>query len=220
VPPLARAVVASWVVGLLWAFALGSPPSSLADEPSPYIAPEAIFTEPSPGEPLPACPDAPEAPVPPTPEEEAEEGFEAPDAAAVETRLARIEAVETCRAIVRREDLQVSRLWWVVAQQVKAEPVLSDLLSRLVEVRDRPNCGDPCEVSIAPLVESLPVIWSEALPVHDAGAGAATEEYSGELVSSIDAGAESSSAALWFIAAVLVGLPLCGLIYVTVRRGL
>lgn len=195
-------------VGLVVLLLLVVPGAASAD-PTPYVPPEAIYTEPTPAEPLPACPAAPEAPVPPTAEEEEAEGFVPPDQAAIETRLARIEAAETCEAIVARQDRDSSRLWWVVAQLVKVEPTVSDQLARLVDIRDLPNCGDPCRVT-------MPEGKSEPLLVHDA----ASEQYSGELVSSVDAGAESSSGALWFIAALIVGLPICGLIWATVRRGL
>jgi hypothetical protein len=173
----------------------------LADaEPAPYAPYEGESTLP---EPLPNVP----CPEPPEP---AAEGSEA---VTLETRNARIEAAETCRAQVAATMLVAERVWWVVTEQLRQHEQGVSELERLAAYEPLLSQLEPINNRLADKIDTEVVDWSAGtLPVHDAAAVAAEGENTTEgtdatesIAASVDAGAEATRSALWYLIGVAAG---------------
>lgn len=176
-------------VALPSAFALVSPPHSLADEPATYEPPSG-YVLPGVGS-LRECPDVPEALEDSSAVEYSEE--------LKELRDQRIAEAKTCQALADRLDVANVRQAWLVLEdrEGRDQRALTNLkLQELLEA----SCLEPCSVKIA--------------------SDSSGEAGNAELVDSVDAGAEGSQAALYLLIGLVVGLPIVGGIWITVRRGL
>jgi hypothetical protein len=169
---------------------------ALASPPS-LLADEPPTYEPPSGHVLPGtgalreCPEVPEA-------------FE--DSAEVEysqelkeLRDQRIETAKLCQAVSDRLDVANVRQAWLVLEAAAGREQRSLTNSQLAEMVES-SCGVPCPVQVAS---------------DEPG-----EATGGELVSSVDAGAEASQVALYILIGLLVALPVGALIWRTVDRGL
>jgi hypothetical protein len=155
----------------------------------PYTPPAGVATEPS----LEALADCPSGPAEP---------YEGEDAAAGETRLLRSELVEVCEALAIRSDEAAHRLWWLVAEALEAHDQRALTNTLLTELRD--ELEPPVGVHIASVAGG-------ALPIEDA----ASQEYSDNLVSAVNASGEAAKGGLWFLAGCLVA---CLVSYVIYRQ--
>jgi hypothetical protein len=213
--------------GAFWAslftcccLALAFTAARAAAEPVPYAPPEGVNTEPEPPAEPAECPTSPAPIAPPSEEEEAEEGFEAPDPVLAELRDLRVDLATTCAAGLERQERQLSRQWWQVAEAVGASvqreesfEQLVDLVakaeggnSKLNELLERSDCGDPCRVLIeegeTPLLVSQPE-------------SAASSE---DLVASVDASGEAMRSGIYLVAGILAGLIIALMLWQTWRR--
>ncbi len=181
--------------------------TSSAGEPSPYAPDESEYVEPAPLAERPVCP------VPPEP------AAEGADVAVVEQRAARIEADESCAVYADRLEGLSRRLWWIVSEQVRQHVQGVAVLEREAEADTLLARLEPIAASLAGKLETEVVAYSGGtLPVHDAaGAAAAGETTAGqaELSEAIDAGAEATRGALWYLIGAAVG---CFVGYVFYRQ--
>jgi hypothetical protein len=139
-------------------------PSAQADEPEPappFAAPEALATEPGFPE-LPAC-----ASGVPT--------YEGEDPVVGELRALRFEAEQTCAALVARQEAQLHRLWWGVAELVELQADGEVTQTKLDAIKDV-------------VTSVVPVNFAGPQPVEDSGAYAWLEKLKeqGEGVSSVN----------------------------------
>jgi|GEM_PF-5298057 len=168
-----------------------------ADEPTTYAPDETAISVPPPSPGGPACP---------APPEPAAEGA---DVAVVEQRLARIEAAEACEAWSARLDEVTERLWWIVSEQLRQHTQGVSALERQAESVSLLRQLGPIGESLSGELSAKVTGWSAGtLAVHDSAAlDAAGESVEGqsEVSAAIDAGAEATRSALWYLIGLAAG---------------
>jgi hypothetical protein len=201
--------VLSWLIVICCVFSMAFVAGRcLAAEPALYVPDEAEVLEPAP---------SPERPVCPEPPESAAEGA---DASVLEQRAARIEADESCRVYADRLDTLSQRLWWIVSEQLRQH----QQGERMVEGIE----GDESAThAIYPLIDQLDeivapgtglgvkIVGQENGPIETrSAAGGETESVEGAegveeategVEASIDAGAEATRSALWYLIGLAAG---------------
>jgi hypothetical protein len=188
--PRLGAVACSGLVASLLAFALALPPSSLASEGPTEYDPSRLGIYLPDAPPPGECPGEPES----LDSSEAEYSQEA-----IETRDLRIGLSRTCKALADRLDNGNLHTGWLVLEAAGGHDQRQLTNEKLQELVDL-GCEGPCPVTVAE--------------------DSAVSESSGELVASIDAAGESSSAALYMLIGLVIGLPICVGIWRTVNRAL
>jgi len=195
------------VILVIASSALSASSSALADEPATYAPDEAEVVAPVPSGERPGCPAAPE-PAP-----------EGADPSVVEQRLARIEADAACAATVDRLGEVSERLWWVVSEQLRghAQGVASlerqaEAVSILGEIDHALSVEGPLPESVRGEVVSDLQSIERALGAEGVlaerltgGASEGVTEATEGLQASVDAGAESTRSALWYLIGVAAG---------------
>ena len=187
--------------------ALSASSLAWADEPATYAPDESEVVAPLPSPERPSCPAAPEPAV------------EGADPAVVEQRLARIEADAVCAATVDRLGEISDRLWWVVSEELRghAQGVASleraaEAVTTLGEIDHALSVQGPLPEAVrGEVVSDLQSIeralGSEGVLVErltGGGSEGVTEATEG-LQASVDAGAESTRSALWYLIGVAAG---------------
>lgn len=166
---------------------------AVADEPASYVAPSDLALEPELPE-LAACP-SDEVPI------VAEEEAEAVPAQLRELGHLRMEQQQACRAQAQRLDLVVSRLWWIVAEQLRAHAQGVVTNERLVEIVDRLSAPLSTEVKGLTPLEPLPVHETEQLAVSQ------------PIAESVDASGEALKGGIYFVGGLIVAAFVCYVLY-------
>jgi hypothetical protein len=195
----------TWVALLVAASALVAPTGAAA-ETTPYAPDESEVTAPAPLAERPDCPVAPEP------------AAEGADASVLEQRAARIEADDICRATAARLGELLERSWWVVSEQLRAHAQGEHLLERLgtldeVAIEQRAVAEDVRGEVPADLQVLHRDLGEEGTIAARLAALGGSEKESTEGVvetakgveSAVEAGAESTRHALWYLIGVAAG---------------
>lgn len=185
------------VVAMIASFASSVASSARAAEPTTYAPDESEVFAPVPSAERPACPTAPEP------------AAEGADAAVVEQRLSRIESDQVCAVVSQRLGEVAERLWWVVSEQLRQHSQGVSALERQAESVTLLRRLEPIAEALSGELSADVTSWSAGtLAVRDSAAvDAAGESVEGqsEVSEAIDAGAEATRSALWYLIGVAAG---------------